>query len=256
MPPDQLFDDDKKPDETPAQTPAQNGGVTMDQVQQAMKVYFDGLNEQLTQFGQQVVAAIQQVQAPQTPEPTNTDVATDLLEDPGSVIDQRVDGRIRERLGPYLQTQIGDKLEDLLIRHRVSVDERYGDGTFEKIYRPELDRQLDTLPPETKSSAAHIQSLIEGITGRKTEELRPLANELEKKRAEALDPPPMLPGGLPIRTQLGHVDQADRAFGEVYEKATGRTLDLKKLATVRDQVTNEDRPFVLSDFVTPKEDGR
>jgi hypothetical protein len=184
--------------------------------------------------------------APQ-PTPDANALLSELAANPDTVI-RRIAGEavqraVQEAVAPALTQVIDTAGQQLLERHAVQIDSKFGGGTWDEVFRPQLEQDIRTLRqanPRAVADSATVQALVDRVYGpnydrlsekasKHTETMRAQEQAGIKKIVSAL---PI--GGVPRLRQQGSEtlpDDAEEFFKSV-ERTTGERIDRKAFAKV------------------------
>lgn len=200
------------------------------------------LESAMVQLGETVREAAQRVttlQPPQAPQKPPDQYLNDLAADPQGTIQREARDAARaeadSRLGPALLQMIDTTSKQLLQGYQLKVDSEFGLGTFDEVFRPQLDKdlaQLRAINPQAMADANTIEALVNRLYGGDNfHRLSERRQGLEKAASRGINH--LLPtGGVPrLRQVTGDELPADveQTLREI-EKNTGEDIDRKKYA--------------------------
>jgi hypothetical protein len=234
---DELFDDQppQPPTETqpPAPAPPQppEDGGRLDRVEQAVAT----LNETVRSAVQQIPQLVQA----QRPEQNPDDFLSELAADPKGVI-QRVaqesaQAATDQTLTPAIMQVLDTAGQQLMNGYQLKVDSEFGVGTFEEVFKPQLEKDMSQLKQSNPRALADPQvmgALVDRLYGGENfAKLTERRATLEKAHARGIGN--IVPtGGVPrLKAITGDELPNDvEAFLRDVEKSTGETVDRKEYA--------------------------
>ena len=236
---DQILSDPPQIQQPPAPDPvAEASRVSQEN---AATYRMDRLENAMAELTNVVRDVGQKLVMPQAPPPKDaSEFLNDLASDPQGVIRREVAAQagqmISQQMNPTM-LQVLDTQKDYLLRHhQQTIDQRFGEGTFEEIYKPTLSSELSQLRsvnPHAMASPEVMDALVNKIGGQKYDDLRQREAAVEKyARQRGLSH--LLPGGGIPRLRGGGADpevpEDVEQFLRGVEKQTGETIDRKRYA--------------------------
>lgn len=190
-------------------------------------------------------AAIRLTQAPAAPPPQSTaDFLDRLATDPQGVIEQVAAEQFRksanETLNPAVLQVLETSSQQQLSGHRSRIDDEFGEGTFDEVFRPQLDKDLGQLRlanPRAMADPGTLEALVNRLYGGDN---FPVLLERRKgleASARARGQSHLLPrGGIP-RLRAGQNPNEEvppdvETFLREVERSTGEQIDRKHYAKV------------------------
>lgn len=265
---DELFEPGKggepKPTEPkPAEPkPAAPETVTPAQLEERLNQFGTTISAELRGFGTQVADAIKGVREAggEVPDPSAVanEVTQRILTGDLSDVDGRVKEILKEVLGPYLSTSIQDRQIEVQTRLETEVEQRFGEGAWEKFVRGDLDKAIEALPLESRGSAAHLKATVDGIIGSKHESMYEYRTEAVRKAKEAeastgMTTPRMLNTSRPRPATPETYSDDSAAWATHFKDETGKDLDLDHLFKIHKHRESSGGIYRLEDFPTVEE---
>jgi hypothetical protein len=225
------------PPEAPAQpAPAQQPTQT--------DLRFDRLEQAMGQLAGVVQdAANRLTQAPQQATPqTNDEFLNELAQNPQAVIQRVAADTFRrtaqETLNPAVLKVLDTSRNQLMERERERVDGDFGEGAFDEIFRPQLNKDLDELrqhKPDAIADPATVRALVDRLYGGDNFPVLLERRANLEKNARMSGRSHLLPsGGVPrLRGSPNPQEEippdAEQFLREV-ERNTGEAIDRKQYA--------------------------
>lgn len=198
MPPNDSPFDDSKPAAAAPEAPApeaasQPTGDVSSAVAQALEPFARQIAqqgqhlEQLAQVVAQQVQGQQQETAPAKESGGDKAFLDRFVEDPETVLQERVTAAIKDVMTPYMGVVLADQQHDALGSEKQAFEKTYGDGAWEKMVEPRLKIVLENMAEPHRASREHIRRAVAGIKGSPEleDELFTMRQERAKKMAEA-----------------------------------------------------------------------
>ncbi len=220
--------------EAPAPAPPQRdlGMERMDRLELAMAELTNTVRD----------AATRLTQAPQQPPPrTSEEFLNDLATDPQGVIRRVAADTFRqaanETLNPAVMKVLDTASKQILSAHQQKVDMEFGEGTFDEIFRPQLEKDINQLrmaQPQAMADPATMEALVNRLYGGDN---FPVLLERRKNlessyKARGLSH--YLPAGGVPRLRVGNpqeeVPDDVETFLRSVERSTGESIDRKHYA--------------------------
>jgi len=214
------------------------------QQQNQTDLRFDRLEQAMGQLAGVVQdAANRLTQAPQqAPPKTSDEFLNELASDPQGVI-QRVAAETfrrtaNETLNPAVLKVLDTSRTQLIERQKEKVDGDFGEGTFDEVFKPQLDKDLDQLRqvnPSAMADPATVEALVSRLYGGDNFPLLLERRANLEKSARMGGRSHMLPsGGVPrLRGAADPTTEippdAEQFLREV-ERNTGEAIDRKQYA--------------------------
>ena len=180
------------------------------------------------------------------PKPTNEQV-NDLVADPsgfvGRVAQDAVTKAVQEAVNPILQRTLGVASQQLLNQHATDIDSRFGAGTWNEVFKPQIETDLERIRAANPAAAADpaVMDAIVGrlygpnfdkLSDRQVAHQQGLAKQEEAGLQKIISKLPPAPG-VPRLRQAGATDELDPetiAFLKRVDASVGETTDLKHFA--------------------------
>lgn len=250
---DSLFDE--KPNPTPAADPTPDSqqqaqpdseGTGDDPVAPIAKALEQGLGklQPLFQSIEQRLGRLEESTKP-SEDPGETLDDNSLIQqfasDPEGFFKRNTDKHIKESVGPLLDTWAQDKVTTMRQQAAERFDSKYGEGSFEKFIAPDLGKVLEQLPPQIRSSAAHFNTTIDTIIGRRIDELAEARSEAQQRQEEAVrrTSAAVLPSGRP-RPRGQTLSDEEKQLLQALERDHNERIDPKQWVADRDRGETED----------------
>lgn len=118
----------------------------------------------------------------------SSDAETELVNDPSGFVETRAKKAAAEVVAPLFQNIAEDKFNSMEASVKAEVDQQFGEGAFDEIFREDARRVISSLPVEMRASENHYRSAINGIKGMKWNDLQARfsktkeAHETEQRR--------------------------------------------------------------------------
>lgn len=233
---DPLLPDDAQTAQ-PAQTaPAQPQGpdptARLDRLEQVMAE----LNQTVRATGQQILNQQVAAKPPAAPE----DFLNELATDPRGVIQREARRAFDEAAGATLTPAVLQVLDtaskQLLNERELAVDTQFGIGTWNELFRPQLEKDLTQLRaqnPQATANEATLDALVARLYGganfdKLADKRRAMEAAMARGHAHH-----MIPGGGIPRLRAPNADDIPNdveQFNRDVERATGQTVDRKTFA--------------------------
>jgi len=230
---DQILPDEPTP-EAPAAAPAQPAAPDLntqrlDRLEQVMAE----LNNTVRQTGQQLLSQ----QTANTPPPKAEDFLNELATDPRGVIQREARAAFQaaagETLTPAVLQVLDTSSRQLLSEQELKVDTQFGIGTWNELFRPQLEKDLTTLRAQNPSATADrgtLDALVSRLYGgdnfdKLADKRRAMENAMARGMAHH-----MIPGGGIPRLRSPNTDDVPNdveQFNRDVERATGQGVDRK-----------------------------
>jgi len=223
---DSLLDQDAEPKD---KAPEPVTHADLERLQQSTQ-------KSLSDFAKEVTASVAQIRQSQ-PQPTQDPDLRDtpnpsdgfldeLVKDGEGAIAKVVQKTLQSTLGPWVQNQVTTAAEGLTEHYRTQVDRSYGEGTYDEVLVPEMEKIFSQLDPQSQTVARGNKATFEAILKQARGE-ESVMEKLAERRAKN-PPPEMLDQGRQPNKKASF-SQEDTEFMSHYEKETGRSLDKKVL---------------------------
>jgi hypothetical protein len=189
----------------------------------------------LADFTKEVTGAISQLRTnqapPKTPDPprqaTGDEFLDEFVKDGKGTISRVVQEAIQNTMGPWVQSQASSTADNLTNTHRAKVDSQYGEGAWDEIIAPEMEKILSQLDPQTQLIARGNKATFETIFKQARGE-DGIMEKLHERKAKLPPPPDMLGEGRTPTPKPGLTPEDKEWMGR-YEDSTGHKLDSKAL---------------------------
>lgn len=163
------------------------------------------------------------------PEAEMSNDISDFVSNPQDFLEKHNNSAINKHVAPVMEMWAADKQEQLEATKRGEIDGKYGEGTYDKEIKPDLDQVLTQLPTAMRSSGKHFSSAVDAIIGRKYDTLREAETTASTEREEAMRKDPnMLPAGRPRPSSSTELSKDAKVFASEWEHHTGEKLDHKE----------------------------
>lgn len=164
-----------------------------------------------------------------------------LSADPQGVIREVARGEYQQgaeaTVNPAMRTMLEATSRQLMSTHRTEVDLKFGAGTFDELFKPQLDKDIGQLLNVNPAAAANpetFQALVDRLYGGANfGQLRERERAMEAARSRGVPVNQLVPGGgVPrLRQVTGDELPADvEQFLRDVEKATGESVSRKEYA--------------------------
>jgi hypothetical protein len=194
---------------------------------------------QLAGTVQEGVGVIGSLQRSQAPKPTTQEFLDKLATDPEGTIRaaarDEFKGVADEALTPAVMQVLETGSKYLLQQHQLEVDSQFGHGTWDELFKPQLDKdlaQLRGVNPTSVADPATIQALVDRLHGGENfQRLVDRRAELAKNSNRGLSN--LVPGGGAPRLRAPREDELPtdvEQFIRDTEKATGEEVDRKRFS--------------------------
>lgn len=206
---------------------------------------FDRLERSMNELRDVVSAAAQAVSRMPAPQALPDEPPERFLErmaaDPRGVIQevarQQYSQTAQTDIGAPVRTMMEAAARQLISTHRSEIDSRFGNGTFDEVFRPQLEKdvnQLLSVNPQAAANPETVQALVDRLYGGANfTTLRERERAMETARSRGVLPGQVVPGGgVPrLRTFTGDELPDDvEQFCRDVERSTGETVDRKAFA--------------------------
>ena len=188
-------------------------------------------------------AATRLTQAPQQAPPrSNEDFLNDLASDPQGVIQRVAADTFRraaaETLNPAVMQVLDTASTQLLTGHQQRVDYEFGEGTFDEVFRPQLEKdlaQLKQVNPRAMADPATMDALVNRLYGGENFNVLLERRQGLEKSAKARGLSHVIPsGGVPrLRSNMNaeaEIPPDAELFLREVERSTGENIDRKNYA--------------------------
>ncbi len=241
------------PTDTPAPAVAAAApapGVTQDQLAEVQAQMTQSIADMGETLGNQIAQSIQSAAPPPPPAPVQSaeDVSADMFADPKGTVQSIVDASLANQVMPAVMPAINAVHDLAMETQRMAVDKEYGDGSFDSIVRPGIEKTMETIRAQNPTALAdagmlkrardlavgqNVPALIEHRDKfRKDTDERVLKERTELTESIVTN----IPGGnhFVTRTSENPVDEeAMKDYAAVVAGATGTVIDMKELAKSR-----------------------
>lgn len=236
------------------QQQAAPAGLTQEQVNAALATHAAGVTKTVEDWSKQIIAGLrgqqqqqqQQNQQRQQQQARAADPATELIaalaagdlspiQNAQSEAARKAVEDALKPIMPWIQTQVRDAGGAHEAAFRAAVDQRWGEGAFDKIVKPLVDQGFGD-NQAARSSRETVDNVVKWAIGEKVDDLlkhKTAADDTAKAKAEEerkkMPQPYLLGNGLqlPDGVSLSAEDAADAAR---IEAATGETVDRGRAA--------------------------
>jgi hypothetical protein len=208
-------------------------GDRMDRLESAMA--------QLTDTVRDAAAALRATPPQPGPQRTNDELLSDLATDVRGTIRNEAGQAAREIMAQGLNPAILQVLENgntaLMRDHQNVIDSEFGEGTYDEVFKPQLERdiaQLKQVNPRAIADPQTMDALVNRLYGGPNFHMLSERRQAFEKTAQVRGLSHLLPrGGVP-RLRVGNPAEElgpdHEQFLRETEKATGETIDRKQFA--------------------------
>lgn len=215
----------------PAPAAAPVAGATPDRL--------DRLENAMAELAATVRDAAAAVKGIPGPAPAPVEPVEKFLErfsaDPQGTLNQVADARVAQAVAgqvtPAMRTMLEATSRQLLAAHRADIDIRFGAGTYDELFKPQLEQdmtQLLTAAPGAAANSETVEALVNRLYGTHFAALREREKAMETARSRGVSH--LVPGGgVPrVRTLTGDElpDDVEQHLRN-WEKHTGEMIDRK-----------------------------
>ncbi|MCI0658663.1 MAG: hypothetical protein L0170_16545 [Acidobacteria bacterium] len=198
---------------------------------------------ELAEAVRQATQAVQRMLVPQAavPEEPVDKFLERLATDPRGTIREVARGEFQQgvtgEVGPTMRTMLEATNRQLMATHRTEVDLKFGAGTFDELFRPQLEKDVTQLLAVNPAAAANpetVQALVDRLYGGSNfAVLRERERAMEAARSRGVTPNVLVPsGGVPRLRQLTGDELPDDVEQHLrnWERQTGEAIDRKQYA--------------------------
>jgi hypothetical protein len=204
---------------------------------------FDAFGKTITKtlgdFAKEVtasVAANRQTPTPRTPDPeptaTGDDFLDSLVKDGKGAVAKVVQEVVRDTLGPWVQSQVSSTADSLRETHRTQVDKSYGNGTWDEVLAPEMEKIFSQMDPQTQAIARGNRQTFEAVMKQARGEDNVLEALSERRQKMRDNPPPEMLDSGRTPSKKSEFTPEDKEFMTDYERNRGVKLDRKALLSL------------------------
>jgi len=215
-----------------AQAPPQADN-RMDRLESAMA--------QLTDTVRDAASALRSSPPQQGPQQTPDEFMNDLAANPQGTIERvatrAAQAMAAQQLNPAVLQVLDTANAQLMNGHRQKVDSELGDGTFDEIFKPQLDKdiaQLRQINPKAVADPATLEALVNRLYGGDNFPVLMDRRRTLEKTAQVRGLSHLLPsGGVPrlrVGNPLEEIPPDAETFLRDVEKSTGENVDRKHFA--------------------------
>ena len=218
----------------PAQVAAPVPDPRIDRLEQAMAQ----LAQTVQQVGERIIPQLERANPPQTSEQFLSELATN----PREVIQREAEAAFQRKadatLNPAVLKVLHTASQQILDREQQKVDTEFGLGTFDELFRPQLQKdigQLMATHPQAAADPDTLRALIDRLYGGDNfPQLADRRKALDNARARGMSH--LIPrGGIPRLRKAGEEpdlpDDVEPILQQI-EKATGERIDRKHYARI------------------------
>lgn len=153
------------------------------------------------------------------------------------VAQQQYQAESQRSVEPTMRTMLEAASRQLLSTHRTEIDNRFGSGTYDEVFKPQLEKdvlQLLQVNPAAAANPETVQALVDRLYGGANfATLRERERAMETARSRGVAPGQVVPtGGVPrLRQFTGDELPPDvEQFLRDVEKSTGEKINRKDYA--------------------------
>lgn len=197
---------------------------------------------ELTEVVRSAAQAVSRMPAPApAPEEPTDKFLERLASDPKGVIREVARGELavggEATAAPAMRTMFEAASKQLLATHRAEIDTRFGGGTYDELFKPQLEKDLAQLlanNPQVAAQPDTVQMLVDRLYGGANfAALRERERNMETARQRGIVPGSVVPGGgVPRLRQFTGDELPDdvEVFIRNVERSTGEKVDRKAYA--------------------------